>query len=70
LRLRAAGDGSFVAGALWGDAAPWWMNSESDKVFTYKDSFSDIRLELEGILHFDYFPLTQHFLIFLLRKLQ
>jgi hypothetical protein len=38
-------DGYLVSGALWGDVAPWWMKSERDKVFTYSDSFNDIRME-------------------------
>jgi hypothetical protein len=38
-------DGYLVAGALWGDASPWWMKAESDKVFTYSDSFSRLKIE-------------------------
>jgi len=38
-------DGYLVSGALWGDASPWWMKSESDNSFTYSDSFSKIRME-------------------------
>lgn len=38
-------DGYLVSGALWGDVAPWWMKSEGDKVFTYSDSFNNIRME-------------------------
>ena len=38
-------DGYLVAGALWGDASPWWMKSESDKVFSYSDSFSSLKIE-------------------------
>ncbi len=40
-------DGYLVAGALWGDVAPWWMTSESENVFTYEDSFIQLRLEFE-----------------------
>ena len=40
-------DGYLVSGALWGGAAPWWMASESDNVFTYEDSFSKIIMEFE-----------------------
>lgn len=38
-------DGYLVIGALWGDVAPWWMKSESDRVFTYSDSFNNLRME-------------------------
>ena len=38
-------DNYLVVGALWGGAAPWWMKSESDKVFTYSDSFTSIEIE-------------------------
>jgi hypothetical protein len=40
-------DGQLVSGALWGGAAPWWMNSEGDNVFTYEDSFSSVRMEFK-----------------------
>lgn len=40
-------DGQLVTGALWGDVAPWWMKSEGNSVFTYKDSFSELRMEFE-----------------------
>lgn len=40
-------DGYLVSGAMWGDAAPWWMKSESDRVFTYQDSFNKLRMEFE-----------------------
>ena len=45
LWVRKSCDGYLVIGALWGDASPWWMKSESDKVFTYSDSFSNIKIE-------------------------
>jgi hypothetical protein len=45
LWVRESCDGYLVSGALWGDASPWWLKSESDNIFTYSDSFSDIRLE-------------------------
>ena len=38
-------DGYLVIGAMWGDVAPWWMKSESDNVFTYSDSFNNLRME-------------------------
>lgn len=38
-------DGYLVSGALWGDAAPWWMKSAEDKKFTYSDSFSSFKIE-------------------------
>jgi len=38
-------DGYLVVGALWGDVSPWWMRSESNKVFTYSDSFSKLKFE-------------------------
>jgi len=38
-------DGYLVVGALWGDVAPWWMKSESDDVFTYEDSFTNLKME-------------------------
>jgi len=40
-------DGQLVSGALWGDAAPWWMESEGDNVFTYADSFFKLRMDFE-----------------------
>ena len=45
LGASEACDGYLVIGALWGDVAPWWMRSESDKVFTYSDSFNNLRME-------------------------
>ena len=38
-------DGYLVIGAMWGDVAPWWMRSVNDKVFTYSDSFNNLRME-------------------------
>jgi hypothetical protein len=38
-------DNYLVIGALWGDASSWWMRSESDKVFTYSDSFTSLKIE-------------------------
>jgi hypothetical protein len=38
-------DNYLVVGALWGGAAPWWMKSESDKEFTYADSFTSLKIE-------------------------
>ena len=40
-------DGYLVSGAMWGDVAPWWMKSTGDKVFTYQDSFSKLKMEFE-----------------------
>ena len=40
-------DGYLVIGALWGDVAPWWMKSVSDKAFSYSDSFSNVEMEFE-----------------------
>lgn len=40
-------DGYLVSGAMWGDASPWWLRSESANVFTYQDSFNDLRMEFE-----------------------
>jgi hypothetical protein len=45
LWVQVSCDGYLVSGALWGDASPWWMKSESDKVFTYKDSFNELKME-------------------------
>lgn len=38
-------DGRLVIGATWGDVAPWWMTSQSDKQFSYKDSFIQLNFE-------------------------
>jgi hypothetical protein len=38
-------DNYLVVGALWGGVAPWWMKSESDKEFTYADSFTSLKIE-------------------------
>jgi hypothetical protein len=40
-------DGYLISGALWGDASPWWLKSAGDKLFTYEDSFSKVRMEFE-----------------------
>jgi len=40
-------DGQLVSGALWGDVAAWWMESEGDNVFTYADSFFKLGMEFE-----------------------
>lgn len=45
LWVQVSCDGYLVSGALWGGASPWWMKSESDKVFTYKDPFSELRMK-------------------------
>lgn len=45
LWVQVSCDSYLVSGALWGDASPWWMKSESDKVFTYKDSFNNLKME-------------------------
>lgn len=45
LWVNVSCDGYLVAGAMWGDAAPWWMRSESENIFTLDDSFNNIRLE-------------------------
>jgi hypothetical protein len=38
-------DGRLVIGATWGDVAPWWTTSQSDKQFSYKDSFIQLSFE-------------------------
>lgn len=45
LWVNVSCDGYLVSGAMWGDAAPWWMRSESDNVFTFENQYSDIRME-------------------------
>jgi hypothetical protein len=45
LWVNVSCDGYLVVGAMWGDAAPWWMRSESENVFTLEDSFNNIRIE-------------------------
>ncbi len=40
-------DGYLVSGATWGDASPWWMRSTDDKIFTYKDSWNNIRMQFK-----------------------
>ena len=45
LWVNVSCDGYLVVGAMWGDAAPWWMRSESENVFTLEDSFNNIRME-------------------------
>ena len=40
-------DGYLVIGALWGDASPWWMKSEGDNIFSYKDSFTKLNINFE-----------------------
>lgn len=45
LWVRVSCDGYLVSGAMWGDAAPWWMRSESESVFSYSDSFNSFRME-------------------------
>ncbi len=42
-------DGRLVIGATWGDVAPWWMTSESDNQFSYKDSFTNLNFEFNGM---------------------
>lgn len=36
-----------VSGAMWGYASPWWVQPESENVFTFQNSFSAIRMEFE-----------------------
>lgn len=38
-------DGYLVSGAMWGDVSPWWLTSDSENVFTYEDSFNNLRME-------------------------
>lgn len=38
-------DGFLVAGPSWADMSPWRMRSASERVFTYADSFTRLRLE-------------------------
>lgn len=45
LWVNVSCDGYLVSGAMWGDAAPWWMRSESETVFTMEDSFNNIRMQ-------------------------
>lgn len=45
LWVNVSCDGYLVSGAMWGDASPWWLQSESETVFTLEDSFSSIRME-------------------------
>ncbi len=45
LWVRVSCDGHLVSGAMWGDAAPWWLRSESESVFSYSDSFNSFRME-------------------------
>jgi hypothetical protein len=40
-------DGYLVSGALWGDASPWWMKTEGDKIFSYADSFVKLNMEFD-----------------------
>lgn len=48
LWVNVSCDGYLVIGAMWGDAAPLWMRSESENVFTLENSFNNIRLEFHG----------------------
>lgn len=48
LWVNVSCDGYLVIGAMWGDAAPWWMRSESENLFTLEDSFNDIRVEFQS----------------------
>lgn len=45
LWVQVSCDEYLVSGAMWGDAAPWWLTSESENIFTYKDSFNNLRME-------------------------
>lgn len=45
LWVNVSCDGYLVSGAMWGDAAPWWLRSENENVFTMEDSFNNIRME-------------------------
>lgn len=45
LWVNVSCDGYLVSGAMWGDASPWWMQSESDNVFTFENAYSNIRIE-------------------------
>lgn len=47
LWVQVSCDGYLVSGAMWGDASPWWLRSESDNVFTYQNSFNDLRIEFK-----------------------
>ena len=40
-------DGYLVSGTTWGDVSPWWMRSADDNIFTYSDSWNDIRMQFE-----------------------
>lgn len=40
-------DGHLVVGAMWGDAANWWMTAVSDHAFEMSDSFRSLRVEFE-----------------------
>lgn len=45
LWVQVSCDGYLVSGAMWGDASPWWLRSESDNVFSSFGSFNSIRME-------------------------
>ena len=45
LWVQVSCDGYLVSGAMWGDASPWWLRSESENEFSYSSSFSNIRME-------------------------
>lgn len=47
LWVQVSCDGYLVSGAMWGDASPWWLRSESENVFTYEDSFNDLRMSFQ-----------------------
>lgn len=38
-------DGQLVMGATWGDASPWWLKSQTDTQFSYKDSFRTLAIK-------------------------
>lgn len=48
LWVNVSCDGYLVVGAMWGDAAPWWMRSENENTFSLEDSFNNIQIEFES----------------------
>lgn len=45
LWVNVSCDGYLVSGAMWGDASPWWLQSQSDNVFTFENDYSNIQME-------------------------
>jgi hypothetical protein len=47
LWVQKSCDGYLVAGAMWGDASPWWLKSEGDLVFAVSTNFQSLRADFE-----------------------